>query len=40
LVVTVDEIGERGLVALLGAADEIGVGIDDGLVFGGGFYGG
>ncbi len=35
----VDEIGEGGLVALLGAADKVGVGIDDGLVFGGGFDG-
>ena len=35
LVVTVDEIGESGLVALLGAPDEIGVDVDDGFVFGG-----
>lgn len=36
LIVPVDEIGESGLVALLGAADEIGVGVDDGLGFRGG----
>lgn len=36
LIVTVDEISESGLIALLGAADEIGVGVDDGLGFRGG----
>ena len=40
MVVAVDEVGESGLVALLGAVDEIGVGVDDGLLFRSGFEGG